>query len=336
MKENLMRGPLLKGGGVLLVFMLLVYLTSTSAEGSVWSSIVTMVVTVFQLVQWVIGMIIGLAVSLAVLFGVFLGAVALANREASSNMYKGLKTSVAKLFSETLACVKGAKCCGDSECSEPQKMQEKVAAVVDAGEVEQVNDMLESRLSDLTDKIHALEAKMSAYASHEKLDKVATEVTASGDALANLQNLISGLESKVEDAAGKMTELSSETLLGDLPTRVKSIEAKDIAEKHDIAPIVDLVERMQDEIRETIEGLAQSEPEVAEESTGDEHRLFSYFDNPADKEKLESLVSETLKKDMTYAQVMSFLEKEMGKEKGLIISEHPSLAKDYIRQRRRG
>ena len=38
---------------------------------------------------------------------------------------------------------------------------------------------------------------------------------------------------------------------------------------------------------------------------------------------------------MTYAQVMNHLVKEMGAEKGQIISEHPSLAKDYIRQTRR-
>jgi len=83
----------------------------------------------------------------------------------------------------------------------------------------------------------------------------------------------------------------------------------------------------------------KSEPAAKKESApakdGDEHRLLSYFDDPADKKKLQSLVAQTLKKDMTYAQVTKFLVKEMGKDKGKIISEHPALAKDYIRQCRR-
>ena len=66
-----------------------------------------------------------------------------------------------------------------------------------------------------------------------------------------------------------------------------------------------------------------------------EHRLLSYYTQKADREKLEDLVAQTLKKDMTYAQVTKFLVKEMGAKGGKIISEHPSLAKDYIRQCRR-
>jgi hypothetical protein len=82
---------------------------------------------------------------------------------------------------------------------------------------------------------------------------------------------------------------------------------------------------------------AAPKKEAAPAKGEDEHRLLSYFDDPADKKKLKNLVAQTLKKDMTYAQVTKYLVKEMGKEKGKIISGHPSLAKDYIRQcRRRG
>ncbi len=82
---------------------------------------------------------------------------------------------------------------------------------------------------------------------------------------------------------------------------------------------------------------AAPKKEAAPAKGEDEHRLLSYFDDPADKKKLKNLVAQTLKKDMTYAQVTKYLVKEMGKQKGKIISEHPALAKDYIRQcRRRG
>jgi len=46
-------------------------------------------------------------------------------------------------------------------------------------------------------------------------------------------------------------------------------------------------------------------------------------------------VASTLKKDMSYKQVMDFVAKELGGNKGKIITSHPSLSKDYIRQCRR-
>ncbi len=73
----------------------------------------------------------------------------------------------------------------------------------------------------------------------------------------------------------------------------------------------------------------------APQADEDEHRLLSYFTDSAEKKKLVDLVGQTLKKDMTYAQVTKFLVKKMGKKGGAIISEHPSLAKDFIRHCRR-
>ena len=70
-------------------------------------------------------------------------------------------------------------------------------------------------------------------------------------------------------------------------------------------------------------------------STEEEHRIFSYFDDPADKQKVADIVASTLKKDMSYKQVMDLVAKEIGGEKGAIITSHPSLSKDYIRQCRR-
>ena len=74
---------------------------------------------------------------------------------------------------------------------------------------------------------------------------------------------------------------------------------------------------------------------AASEKKQEEHRLFSYFDEATDKEKLAALVASTLDKDMSYKHVLNFLVKEFGPVKGKIISSHPSLSKDYIRQCRK-
>lgn len=337
MKQNIMRGPLLKAGVVLLIFTLLVYFTSTSADGSVWSSIAMIFIGAINLVRWAFGMVIGLVLCLAVLIGIFLSAVAFVNKESAASMYAALKATLVAWLAEGLAVV------GDVKASTQQRKtvsaQGQQALVTATTNVDEIHDMLESKLNDLTAKIHALESKMTDFASTDKLDQVAGEVNASGDALQKLSEVLTGLETKVADAHGKLQDISSEKLLGDLPGRVTSIEAKDVASKDDIKPIVDLVERLQTEIQESIASLAQSteEDEMVGGDTDDQesHRLFSYFEDVADQEMIQLLVEETLKKDMTYAQVMNHLVKEMGAEKGQIISDHPSLAKDYIRQIRR-
>ena len=337
MKQNIMRGPLLKAGLVLLIFTLLVYFTSTSAEGSVWSSITMIFVGAINLVKWALGMIIGLGVCLAVLIGIFLGAVAMVNKESAAGMYAALKGTLGGWLADGLVAAGNMKACSQQrESVSPQAQQ---ALVAETTNVDQIHDMLEGKLDMLTAKIHALEAKMEAFASTDKLDQVAGEVNASGDALQKLSEVLTVLETKVDDAHGKLQGISSEKLLGDLPGRIASIEAKDIASKDDIKPIVNLVEMLQTEIRDSIAATAQTnEEEAAPRGDIDDqeaHRLFSYFEDIADQEKIQSLVDETLKKDMTYAQVMNHLVKEMGAEKGQIISDHPSLAKDYIRQVRR-
>ncbi|MBM9512393.1 hypothetical protein [Desulfogranum marinum] len=336
MKQNIMRGPLLKAGVVLLIFTLLVYFTSTSAEGSVWSSIAMIFIGAINLIKWAFGMIIGLSLCLAVLIGIFLGAVAMVNKESAAGMYASLKLTLGSWLADGLAVVANVKASAQQESASPKVEK---ALLNDTTKVDEIHSMLESKLNELTNKIHALESKMDAFASTDKLDQVAGEVNASGDALQKLSEVLTGLETKVEAAHGKLQDISSEKLLGDLPGRVKTIEAKDIASKDDIKPIVDLVERLQTEIQEGIAATAQStEEEAAASGDGSEqdmHRLFSYFEDVADQERIQSLVEETLKKDMTYAQVMNHLVKEMGDEKGQIISDHPSLAKDYIRQIRR-
>ncbi|PID71924.1 MAG: hypothetical protein CSB34_04555 [Desulfobulbus propionicus] len=332
-----MRGPLLKAGAVLLVFMLLVYFTSTSAEGSVWSSIAMIVVGAVRLVQWAIGMVIGVLLCLAVLIGIFLGAVAMVNAESAGQMYGALKVTLSEWLRCSAAAAGGIACSAAGASKEADRVAASV--VTDLAKVNESYSQLEKKLSELSDKIDALEVKMAAFASVDKLDKVAGEVNASGDALQKLQDVLAGLEERVEGAVSKLNDMSSDKLLGDLPNRVKAVEQQDVASKEDLSALTGLVEQLQQELQEGISTVSQAvEEKGAENTNGDAevHRLFSYFDDTADQHKIQELVESTLKKDMTYAQVMDFLIAEMGAEKGQIIADHPSLAKDFIRQCRRG
>ncbi|WP_028580442.1 coiled-coil domain-containing protein [Desulfogranum japonicum] len=352
MKTNVMRAPLLKAGAVLVIFMLLVYLTSTSSDGSVWSSIGLMFIRAIQLVQWAIGMVLGIAVCLAVLFGIFLGAVAIVDRDSSARMYSQLKSTLKLWLADGVTCITSARECQSvCECVQetaPEPEVETVVPVVEPAVVEAMQSDLEKGLEELGNKIHALESKLEGYAPHQKVDEISGAVSASEEAVEKLHQALAAIESKLEETTGKLAGISAEKMLGDLPGRLEAVEKQDVASKEEVNSLTSLIKELQTELRESIEAIGTAEPEQAaapveeeegsleEDGDDDGHRLFTYFDDPADRDQISALVEETLKKDMTYAQVMDHLVKSMGDEKGQIIADHPSLAKDYIRQRRRG
>ncbi len=192
-----------------------------------------------------------------------------------------------------------------------------------AGKIEQAGKVDPAEvLGDLPARIEALEQKeipepVDLQPVEEKIDGLAKAIA---DATKPLTEKISALDGEI----ATLKEALARQEQKEAPAPAKPAQkAAAPAKKKKEAPAAKK---------------AEPKKEAAAQAKGEsEHRLLSYFDDPADKEKLESLVAQTLKKDMTYAQVTKYLVKEMGKEKGKVISEHPSLAKDYIRQcRRRG
>ncbi|PIE58117.1 MAG: hypothetical protein CSA33_04180 [Desulfobulbus propionicus] len=479
MNNQIMRDPLLKAGAILILVILLIYLTSTSADGSVFGAIGLIFLRILQLIQWAIGMVIGIVVCMAVLFGIFLCSVAMVDRESSRRMYHQLKMMLKLRLAEGAAWVMSW---GQVREDSAEMQPEKEAQPAVAGEsAEAVQSPLEIRLEALAEKMQALESKLGGYATHQTVEEVSGSVLASEEAvckklealesklegyvpqekvaeisgaataveeavckkLAALESKLEGyvpqekvaeisgaataveeavhqklealesklegyvsqekvaeisgavtaaeeavhqkleafasklegyaphqkvealsgavtaledamhqlhqnlaeIKGKLEEASGRVETLSAETILGDLPGRVASMEQQDVASKEDVSALASLIEELQGQLRDTIESVevpaekdtapVEQEDGSVEERSRKEHRLLAYFDDPADQEKLRQLVEETLKKDMTYAQVMEYLVKSMGSEKGQIIADHPSLAKDFIRQRRR-
>jgi len=179
-------------------------------------------------------------------------------------------------------------------------------------------------LGDLPARIEALEQQEAPEAVdlqpvEEKIDGLAKAIEQATkpleEKISSLSNEIATLKDALAKQEEKISAAASQPAKAAKPAKKAAAPAK---KKSEPAP----------------KKKAEPKKETAA-SADDEHRLLSYFDDPADKKKLQDLVAQTLKKDMTYAQVTKFLIKEMGKEKGKIISEHPALAKDYIRQCRR-
>jgi hypothetical protein len=172
-------------------------------------------------------------------------------------------------------------------------------------------------LGDLPQRVQTLEEQQGAAEPPEPVD------------ITPLQNDINAMQSElslVKEKADKALQAATDCC-------TTNADARAVQET--------VQETVQEEAQESAPEPAsapQSEPApaaAAPQQEQEEHRIFSYFEEPADRKKLAELMTSTLDKDMSYKQVLNFLVKEFGPVKGKIISSHPSLAKDYIRQCRK-
>ncbi|MEA2115305.1 MAG: hypothetical protein U9P36_07955 [Thermodesulfobacteriota bacterium] len=336
MKQNVLQAPLIKSAIVLVIFSLLFYFTSSSPDGSVWGSIGSIFIVAFRTIQWALALAIGLIVSLAVLFGIFFGAVAMFNPASASRMYEGLRQTLLDWFTPII-----------TQCK--SKREEKLAAAFDtfgqdlkkefASDIQaaqlglsKTQTELETKLGSISSRLTRLEEETTGLAAAEQVEAIVGEVNDVVESAAVIKGTVDALKSSVEQTASvditglekNIAELQSELA----SVQQKTEEALQTATKA-AAKAAPLPAAQVSAEKPAVEKTAKQDK--AKEG---EHRIFSYFD-AADKKKVADLVASTLKKDMSYKQVMDFVAKELGGNKGKIITSHPSLSKDYIRQRRR-
>jgi signal transduction histidine kinase len=313
MKPNVLQAPLIKSAIVLVIFSLLFYFTSTSPEGSVWGSIGSIFIVAFRTIQWALALAISLIVSLAVLIGIFYGAVALVSPTSASRMYEGLRQTLLAWFTPLITLFKSEReeKLAASFDAFGQDLKKEFASDIQAAQVglSKTQAELETRLGGLSSRLTTLEEATTGLAAAEQLEAMVEEVDTLKSSVEQTAGVdITGLE---KDIAGLQSGLAS--------VQQKAEEALQTAAKAAQQPEVE----------------KKSKQEKVKAAEKDEHRIFSYFDAAADKKKVADLVASTLKKDMNYDQIMNFVAKELGGNKGKIITSHPSLSKDYIRQCRR-
>lgn len=242
-------------------------------------------------------------------------------------------------------------------------------------ELAAVQETMEKKVSSLRGKLGEVEESIAAKASSEQLEAVSAEVAAFSESLSGTAATVKTLSAKVEqvgtvDAGQILGDVPDRLQALEEKESPEAVDLQPVQDKINALqaeidkvtqPLEEKIAALTGEIADLKAALAEqksgnkpasgkkntatvsaaekeSKPEQAKapaQATDDEHRLLSYFTSPADKKKLMDLVGQTLKKDMTYAQVTKFLVKKMGKDGGKIINEHPSLAKDFIRYCRR-
>lgn len=357
MNNNILRKPLLNTATVFAFFIGLLAVSLAYPEASVFQSIGLLIQAVLRAVQLLIGLALAAVVCVAVLIGVFLGAVFLFNKETAANMYAGLRQTLAVWLAPALALV-GKKKTEEPVNFEPVKeeMRQELRANIEAiqGHIHSTRELLAGKIGQLSSRIDALEEMTAKMADSSQVDELRSEVRGAMTTLAGIEGAVGGMKACVEQTAQQILQISPEKLLGDMPERLRLLEQRE-PEVIDITPLERDIAVMQQELASVREKAdkallaAAVEPAAApvmqeplpsasavqEAPLTDEHRLLSYFDDPADKQKIAELTEAALEKGLNQKQIIDYLTRGLGAQKGKIISAHPAVFKDYLKTCRR-
>lgn len=302
MNSKMLQAPLIQSAALLVVISLLVYLTATSPEGSILASIGALFMALVRIVQLSLGLVLAMIFCLAVLTGIFLGCVAVISRESAAGMVGLLRQEISdKLLYVRSLVIK------DTPASK-------------AGEVQKYNEGLKVEMQNIDDAA-AREDVESMLHQLARQEKVIQEFSG---ALHGIKEKIAGLQATVDELEGQVASEKSGKTLDEVHKSLEDLQKSSASLQDELAQI---------EVSVPVEDRPAQKDSAPDEDLV-EHRLFAYLKNTAMQEKVAKLVTETLGKKMSYAQVMDHLVKQTKGKTAEIIAAHPSLTKEYIRYRR--
>ena len=334
MSNNLLRAPLIKSAVLLAVFTLIIYLTVTSHEGSVWSSLGTIFFAVFKAAQLGVGLILALILCLAVLIGIFLGCVAMVSTDSATKMYNQLRRILLEKldFVKTFLKKEEDQNAGMSFDELRGTLKDEMAGHVESS-LHNIRKPIEESLQGLQTRIEKIELDDSYTVISDRLQVQEVKLGVVEDAEGKGKDDIQKLGVQFEEITQQVQKMSPDEGMAALTERITSLESKKNEVESLCTSLAQKVESLQEEVDELKTMRPGDEQEAAEQDVDDEgeHRLFSYIENSQDKEKITQLVAEGIKNEMTYAQIMDQLTGETDEATAEAITAHPSLTKDYIR-----
>uniref|UniRef100_UPI0040576502 hypothetical protein n=1 Tax=Candidatus Electronema sp. TaxID=2698783 RepID=UPI0040576502 len=354
MNNNVLRKPLLNTAAVFAFFIGLLAVSLAHPEASIFQSVGLLIQAVLRAVQLLIGLALAAAFCVAVLIGIFLGTVFLFNKETAASMYAELRQTLAVWLAPALV---GKKKTEEPVNFEPVKeeMRQELQANIEAiqGHIHATRELLAGKIGQLSSRIDVLEEMTAKMADSSQVEELRSEVRGAMNTLAGIEGAVGGMKACVEQTAQQILQISPEELLGDLPERLRQLEQRE-PEVIDITPLERDIAVMQQELASVREKAdkallaaetAAGPPVMQEQSSAasaaqeapltDDHRIFSYFDNPADKLKVAELTEAALEKGLNQKQIIDYLTRGLGAQKGKIISSHPAVFKDYLKTCRR-
>jgi len=338
MKNLELRLALIKSGALLALCIFFIYAFAVDGSGGIGgtiSSIISGIVFLF-------GLTIALILSVSILFGIYFGILYLYDPEVSKKTYEELKD---------ISNAASAKLPLSTRCCTPKKAPsvDTAPSNIDLDAVESNQVKLGTQLENIWSTVEILQKSLSGFTT--ALDSAKEEITA-------LEKKTSSFEETIETKADTDTiDESSKKLCTELENikgsikpitdKLASLEDNMTALTPENAPegedVQEMINKAVNTLKEDIETVQNdiaklssaptnvSKTQNTDNTEDSAHRILSYFTKKNDEKQFITSVKNAVGQGMTYAQIDNFLSESLSKEAGAIITEHPSLTKDYIR-----
>lgn len=328
MKNNMLRAPLIKSAVLLAVISLIIYLTVSSPEGSVWSSIGAIFYTLFKAAQLTVGLLLALLVCFAVLTGIFFGCVAMVSTESAARMYDQFRHFIRDKADSMKSLVRMGNKYKLQGLS--QDYSRRLSAV-------------QNSQSSLEDKVRNLQSRVEQTEQGESITKLSDWLRAEEEktitaqtSLEQFKQQLQELKDRLEEMAAKLDEVSSGPSVKEAIGRVDTLEKNSSDFTAGMQSLQEKLDTFSRELAAIKKGpTGKNSKDVgtssSEQQSAGAHRLLSYITDSQDQERIPRLVAEAVAQEMTYAQAADHISANVAPETAKIIAEHPSLTKDYIR-----
>lgn len=304
MSNYQLRKPLLQAAAVLAAFCIFILFVNGAHPTSFVEAVAAVFVGIFKTFLFILGLSIGVAITIGLLMAVFFAAISLYSPDLAVNLWSALKKGLLRnleQFSEFVSCDKDAAPTTKIETAELERMESFL------GKANTENDSLKNSLTGLKAQLMANSEEISSLKS--ALDASGEEKAALSEELEETKTKVEGLEKDLAAAKEKVAALTTEK--NELSTKAKELEATNTELEKTVTELEDAVDKS---------------PEAG---------IFSYIESEEDKELFILAIDDAISQEMTYAQIDEHLSFELEPELDAIIKAHPTLTKNYIRNKRR-
>jgi len=333
MKRHDMQKPLVQSALVLLAVFLLIGLVAGSEANSIAAGITSMFKGIFLTILFVVALVIAVIISIALLVGIYLAALALYSPQAAGEGYHKLRIYLKDYASSWSASLQKRMARSRATPSSSTARDTRPSSTVHVDDKTKTSDAAEDAGGHLSQEISKIDSSLSQLqeenrnisAAVSKLETTINEMpveevsTTTEKLTVRQEEMSAGLA----DCQSRLDEMSS--------TLQQNANAMD-QQKKQLQEALEKIEVLTSEL-EGLRSLKEPTEELSQ-NPQEEPRLFAYIEEQQYRKQIGELVDEALAEDMTYAEIDDFLSQSLPQEIDTILKEHPSLTKDFIRNRK--
>jgi len=333
MKRDDLQKPLVQSALVLLAVFLLIGFVAGSSADSISGGITSMFKGIFLTILFVFALILAVVISIALLVGIYLAAVALYSPQAAGDSYHKLLAYLKEYGSSWSESLQTRMARSQAKASPSTPHTTVPSSTVHVSEKAKTSYPPEEPDRQLSKKMSKIDTSLTQLQEENKSISAAVseiETTIREMPVEEVSITTSKLSVRQEELAASLAECQSR--LDEMSSALQQNETAMNQQKKQLQEALEKIEALTSEIA-GLRSKVQPNEESLQQSD-EEPRIFTYIEEQQYRKQLTNLVDEALAEDMTYAEIDDFLSQSLPQEIDTILKEHPTLTKDFIRDRK--